>query len=140
MSDETEVDERFLQETFRRCRFHQHMRLELEVIERGKVAVFVRHGPELDQAMGFLHGGVYAVALDTATYYAALSHYGRAGRLPLTQEYKINLIATAREEDLRAEAVLIKAGRRVAVAEAKIHTASGKLVAAGMASFLVPGD
>jgi uncharacterized protein (TIGR00369 family) len=89
--------------------------------------------------MGMLHGGVYAVLLDTATYFAALSHYGMVdGRLPLTQEYKINLLGSAKQEDVGAEAVLLRAGRTVAVAEAKIRTASGKLVAAGMASIQAP--
>ena len=135
MSDD--VDRDFLQKSFAACRFHRHLFLELEVVEKGKVTVFVRHHPELDQAMGSLHGGVYAAALDAATYYAALSHYGRSGKLPLTQEYKINLLAGAREEDLRVEAALLKAGRTVAVAEARIYGAGDKLLAAGMASFVI---
>jgi uncharacterized protein (TIGR00369 family) len=132
-----EVDRDFLQKTFAKCRFHQHLSFELEVVEKGRVNVLVRYKPELDQGMGFLHGGVYASALDTATYYAALSHYGRSDKLPLTQEYKINLLASARAEDIRVEATLLKAGRTVAVAEARIYGASGKLLAAGMASFMI---
>lgn len=135
----TELDQSWLQATFRRCRFHAHMSLELEVLAKGEVRVHARYKPELDQAMGLLHGGVFAVVLDTATYYAALSHYGASDRLPLTLEYKINLLSTAKEEDVSATAKLVRAGRNVAVAEAKLHTASGKLVAQGLASLLVRG-
>ena len=92
------------------------------------------------QGMGMLHGGVFACVLDSATYYAALSHYGLVDKLPLTQEYKINLLSTARQEDIYALAQLLRAGRTVAVAEAKLYTATGKLVAAGMASFLIPPE
>jgi 1,4-dihydroxy-2-naphthoyl-CoA hydrolase len=138
MTDET-VDEEFLQITFKHCRFHAHMGLELEVVSKGEVRVRAPYKRELDQGMGYLHGGVFSVLLDTATYYAALSHYGRSGQLPLTQELKINLIATAKEEDVTATAKLLHAGRSVAVAEAKLHTAAGKLVAAGLASMLVRG-
>ena len=135
------VDFEYLHKTFELCPFHHHMSLELEVVEKGTVRVWVRYRPELDQAMGIFHGGVFAATLDAATYYAALSHYGRSGRLPLTQEYKINLMGTARQEDVVATATLLKAGRTVAVAEAKLHSASGKLLAAGMASFIIPpGD
>lgn len=135
------VDFDYLKKTFELCPFHHHMSLELEVVAKGTVRVWVRYKPELDQAMGIFHGGVFAATLDTATYYAALSHYGRGGRLPLTQEYKINLMGTARQEDVVATATLLKAGRTVAVAEAKLHSESGKLLAAGMASFIVPaGD
>lgn len=127
----------FLAKTFARCPFHLHLGFELEVVDQGKVNVWARYKPELDQAMGFLHGGVFASLLDAATYYAALSHYGASDRLPLTQEYKINLLSTAKEEDVCAYAEVLRAGRQVAVAEAKLRTASGKLVAAGMASFLI---
>ncbi len=132
------VDSDYLYKTFALCPFHQHMSLELEVVEKGTVRVWVRYKPELNQAMGIFHGGVFAATLDAATYYAALSHYGRSGRLPLTQEYKINLLGSAREEDIVATATLLKAGRSVAVAEAKLHSAAGKLLAAGMASFIIP--
>jgi uncharacterized protein (TIGR00369 family) len=131
------IDRERMQLSFERCRFHQHLKLELEIIEKGKVRVWVRYAPELDQAMGLLHGGVFAAALDTATYYAALSHYGFSDKLPLTQEYKLNLLATAKQEDVYVDATLLRAGRHVAVVEAKIYTASGTLVAAGMASFLI---
>ena len=139
MSAEPDVPEAFLQATFKHCPFHEHMSLELEIVKKGEVRVTARYKPALDQAMGMLHGGVFAVLLDTATYYAALSHYGRSDKLPLTQEYKINLLSTATKEDVIATATLLRAGRSVAVAEAKLHTASGKLVAAGMASMLVRG-
>jgi uncharacterized protein (TIGR00369 family) len=132
-----EVDTEFLQATFGMCSFHKHMNFELEVISFGKVNVWARYRPELDQAMGLLHGGVYASAVDSATYYAVLSHYGRTGTLPLTQEYKVNLLSSAKAEDLCATAEVLKAGKTVAVAEAKVRTASGKLVAVGLASFLI---
>lgn len=137
MSQDSPVDEAFLQATFARCRFHAHMSLVLEPVARGEVRVRARYKPELDQGMGLLHGGVFAVLLDTSTYYAALSHYGASERLPLTQEYKVNLLSTAKEEDVIATAKLLRAGRNVAVAEAKLHTSSGKLVAVGLASMLV---
>jgi uncharacterized protein (TIGR00369 family) len=132
-----DVDTEFLQATFGMCAFHKHMGFELEVIGLGKVNVWARYRPELDQAMGLLHGGVYAAAVDSSTYYAALSHYGRSGTLPLTLEYKLNLLASAKAEDLCATAEVLKAGKRVAVAESKVRTASGKLVAVGLASFSI---
>ena len=95
------VDHEFLQGAFAACSFHRHLGLELEVIDAGKVCVRARHRPELEQAMGMLHGGVYAATLDTATYFAVLSHYGRTGKLPLTQEYKLNLLSSVRDEDRR---------------------------------------
>ncbi len=129
--------EDFLTASFARCDFHRHMNLELEPIEPGRVRVWARHKPVFDQGMGIMHGGVYAVVMDAATYYAVLSHYGYQRPLPLTQEYKLNLVSSVVQEDIYADASLLHAGRSSAVAEAKIRSASGKLVAAGMASFRI---
>jgi uncharacterized protein (TIGR00369 family) len=89
--------------------------------------------------MGMLHGGVYAALLDTASYYAALSKVHPSGRLPLTQEYKINLLASVSGEDLVADSRVLKAGKRMAVVETKIHSASDTLVAVGLTSLAIRG-
>ena len=86
--------------------------------------------------MGRVHGGVYAALLDAASYYAALSACPAGEDLPLTQEYKINLLASAKREDLLAESQLVKLGRRVVVVETKISTVAGVLVAIGLTSLV----
>ncbi len=137
MGAATDFDDSFLQQTFEACRFHSYLRKSLEVVEPGWVKVRLSYFEDLDQAMGMLHGGVYAALLDTASYYAALSAYQPAGKLPLTQEYKINLLASAQREDLVAESRVLKAGKRLAVVETKIHSASDVLVAVGLTSLVV---
>ena len=139
MTQPSTPDEDFLQQTFEACNFHRYLHLSLEVVAPGKVRVHLAYFPELDQAMGMLHGGVYAALLDTASYYAALSVYGSTGRLPLTQEYKINLLASASEEDLIAESEIVKAGKRSAVVETRIRSASDTLVAIGLTSLQIRG-
>jgi uncharacterized protein (TIGR00369 family) len=112
------------------------LRLTLELVAPGHVRVRQRWGEDLDQAMGRVHGGVYAALLDTASYYAALSACAPGDELPLTQEYKINLLASARQEDLVAESRVVKLGRRVAVVETHIATAGGTAVAIGLTSLV----
>ena len=137
MSAATDFDDSFLQQTFEACRFHRYLRKSLEVVEPGWVKVRLSYFEDLDQAMGMLHGGVYAALLDTASYYAALSAYQPMGKLPLTQEYKINLLASVEREDLVAESRVLKAGKRLAVVETKIHSASETLVAVGLTSLII---
>ena len=69
--------------------------------------------------------------------YAALSAYQSQGKLPLTQEYKINLLASVEREDLIAESKVLKAGKLQAVVETKIHSASDTLVAVGLTSLVI---
>jgi acyl-CoA thioesterase len=113
------------------------MKKSLEVIEPGRVKVRLSYFKDLDQAMGMLHGGVYAALLDTASYYAAVSAYQTSGKLPLTQEYKINLLTSVSGEDLVADSRVVKSGKRVAVVETKIHSDSGKLAAVGLTSLII---
>jgi len=137
MADIPLIDGDLLQQTFEACRFHQYLKKTLEVIEPGHVKVRLAYFDDLTQAMGMLHGGVYAALLDTASYYAALSVYGPTGKLPLTQEYKINLLASVEQEDLIAESQVVKAGKRTAVVETKIRSASDTLVAIGLTSLQI---
>jgi len=137
MSASDTIDESLLQQTFHACPFHGYLKQTLEVLEPGKVKVHLSHFDELDQAMGMIHGGVFAALLDTASYYAALSAYRPTGKLPLTQEYKINLLAPVEKEDLVAESRVLKAGNRLAVVDTKIRSASGKLVAVGLTSLVI---
>ena len=96
------VEPSVLQATFAACRYHTTLRLRLEVLAAGQVRVHQHWADDLDQAMGLVHGGVYAALLDTSSYYAALSGCEADEALPLTQEYKINLLASARQQDLTA--------------------------------------
>ena len=137
MTDAPGLDDSFLQQTFEACRFHKYLRKSLEVVEPGWVRVRLSYFEDLDQAMGMLHGGVYAALLDTASYYAALSAYQPSGKLPLTQEYKINLLAPVEGEDLIAESRVLKSGKRLAVVETKIRSASDTLVAVGLTSLVI---
>lgn len=137
MENNTTFDDTVLQQAFKACRFHHFMHKSLEVVESGWVKVRLGYFEDLDQGMGMLHGGVYAALLDTASYFAAFSVYQPEGKIPLTQEYKINLLASARGEDLVADSQIVKAGKRLAVVETKIHTDSGKMVAMGLTSLVI---
>ena len=125
-----------LQQYFTSCRYHATLRMRLEVGVPGHARVHQSWSEDLDQGMGMVHGGVYAALLDTASYYAALSACPAEEGLPLTQEYKINLLASARRQDLVADSRTVKVGRRVVVVETRITTAEGTLLAVGLTSLL----
>ena len=78
-----------------------------------------------------VHGGVIAAVLDIAGDYAlALG----LGRFPATADLRCDFLRTA-EGDLRAEAVVLRAGRRLGLADVTLADGAGRLVAVGRASY-----
>lgn len=77
--------------------------------------------------------GVVATLVDVAAWYAAAPHYpGWIARVELQTRYLLPAQAT----DLRVEARVMRAGRRVAVVDARVTRGDGALIATGAATFL----
>ena len=75
----------------------------LSHVAAGEVDIRLPWRAELTQQHGFLHAGAVASALDSACGYAAFSLMP-AGSGVLTIEYKLNLLAPAKDEELIARA------------------------------------
>jgi uncharacterized protein (TIGR00369 family) len=86
-------------------------------VAAGEIDIRVRFRPELTQQHGFLHAGVVTSALDSACGYAALSLMP-AGAGVLSVEFKTNLLAPARGEELIARGRVVRAGRTITVCQA----------------------
>jgi uncharacterized protein (TIGR00369 family) len=86
----------------------------------------------------YTHGGVIAALIDLAADYAIAAKLGRG--VP-TIDMRVDFHAAAEEgEALRARARVIKLGRTLATAEARIHGAEGRLVASGRGVYLARAD
>jgi len=88
-----------------------------------EIEIRVPFRPDLTQQHGFLHAGVVTAVLDSACGYAALSLMPKEAGV-LTVEFKTNLLAPARGNELIARGRVIRAGRTITVcaAEASMHT------------------
>ncbi len=67
----------------------------------------------------FAHAGIAFTLGDTAGGYAALSHY-KAGSNVMTVEFKVNYLAPAMGERLKAVGRVIRPGKRICVVAADI--------------------
>ena len=94
------------------------------------------HLPGYEHAMGDTHGGIIAILLDTAGWFAAAVHYD--GRV-VTIEMQMRLLEPARREPLRARGRLLRAGKNFAMTEMEVRTATGRLVATGSGTYAVTG-
>lgn len=91
---------------------------ELLAVEPGRVSIGLSHREALSQQHGFLHAGALAAALDSAAGYAAATLMPADAGV-LTIEFKVNLLAPAAGPRFRCDAVVVKAGRTITVAEAE---------------------
>ena len=82
----------------------------------GECEIRVPFRADLTQQHGFLHAGVVAAALDSACGYAALSLMPE-GVGVLTIEFKTNLLAPARGDELIARGSVVRAGRTITVCQ-----------------------
>uniref|UniRef100_A0A9E7ZWR5 Medium/long-chain acyl-CoA thioesterase YigI n=1 Tax=Bosea sp. NBC_00436 TaxID=2969620 RepID=A0A9E7ZWR5_9HYPH len=103
----------------------------LGTVAPGRVEIVLTPGPAVSQQHGFVHAGAVSAIADSAAGYAALSLMP-PGRGVLTTEFKINLVAPAAGERIVARGEVVKAGRTLTLAQAKVFAEAGgqeKLVA-----------
>jgi uncharacterized protein (TIGR00369 family) len=111
-------------------------------VAAGEIEIRVPFRPDLTQQHGFLHAGVVTSALDSACGYAAFSLMPEGAGV-LTLEFKTNLLAPAKGEELIARGRVLRAGRTITVcqAEASMLTAGAeKSVATMLATIMTIRD
>jgi uncharacterized protein (TIGR00369 family) len=114
-----------VRDSFDRQGFMRYLRASLTRLEPGLVEIALPFRPELAQQHGYFHAGATSSIADTAGGYAGYSLFP-ANSSVLTVEFKINLIAPAKGERLRAVAEVIKPGRTLAICDLKVFAASGE--------------
>ena len=120
--------------SFARQAFMGHLGVRIAHLAPGEVDLAVPFQPGLTQQHGFFHAGVTATIADSAAGYAALSLFA-PGTGILTTEFKINLLAPARGEQLVARGRVIKPGRTLTVCRSDVAAvADGEetLIATGL--------
>ncbi len=88
-------------------------------VEPGRVEIELPHRADLCQQHGFFHAGITSTIADTAGGYAAFSLIP-ADATALTTEFKINLLAPADGELLRAIGRVVKPGRTLTVCDVEV--------------------
>ena len=90
----------------------------LSHVAAGEVHIRLPFRSDLTQQHGFLHAGVVSSALDSACGYAAFSLMPEGAGV-LTIEFKINLLAPAKGEELIARGRVLRGGRTITVCQAE---------------------
>ena len=98
-------------------------------VGEGRVEIVLPYRDEVTQQHGYFHAGATGAIADSAGGYAAFTVFP-ADTAVLTVEYKINLIAPARGEQLVAVGTVIRSGRTLTVCRLEVF-ADETLVAVG---------
>ncbi len=91
----------------------------LSKVEAGLVEIECAFRSELSQQHGFFHAGITSTLVDTAGGYSALTLMGESDEV-LTVEFKVNLLAPAKGQRLRAQGEVLKSGRTLTIAQGKV--------------------
>ena len=120
-----------IRQVFEGVPFLRHLGIRLAGLGPGWAESVLQVGPHLGQAEGFVHAGAVATMADH-TCGTAAGTLTRADQTVLTVEFKVSLLRPAVGDSLRCRAEVIRAGRSIVFAEAKVHARDGgeeKLVA-----------
>ena len=113
-----------IETSFAKQAFMATLGARLVRVAPGEVEIALPVSAHLCQQHGFVHAGAVSTIADSAAGYAALTAMP-AGAGILTAEFKINLLAPATGEELRALGKVVKAGRTLTLATAEVFAVSG---------------
>src|SRR5215207_1231066 len=88
-------------------------------VEPGEVELELPFRDDLTQQHGFLHAGIVTALVDSACGYAAFSLMDRESAV-LSVEYKVNLLAPAVGDRMRAVGRVIRPGRTLLVCTGEV--------------------
>jgi len=110
--------------------------MRLSFAEDDRAVVELPHNPGLDNAIGGIHGGIYATLLDTAGWFASAVSHGDSSWIA-TSEMSIHFLKPSARTTLRAEGRLLKRGKRQDVVEMHLYDGEGALVGHGTGTMMV---
>ena len=112
---------------------------EIERLEPRRAAVRLKVRDDHLRPGGSVSGPALMGLVDFACYVVLLAHHGAAARLTVTTGLQISFLRKASREDVVCEAELLKHGRTLSVADCRILTAEGRLIAHAEATYYMAG-
>ena len=134
--------EQVVRESFARQALMSTIGARLTVVGPGEVEIRLPYRSDLTQQHGYLHAGVIASVLDSAGGYAAFSLMPEGAGV-LSVEFKTNLMAPARGEELIERGRVVRSGRTLSVCQADgymLENGDEKLVATMIGTMMTIRD
>ena len=97
---------------------------EIAAVRAGEVEIVLPFSDKILQQHEFIHAGAVATIADSACGYAALTVMPRDAAV-LTTEFKINLLAPAKGERLRAIGRVVRSGTKLVITLGEVFAEDG---------------
>ena len=123
MPDIKEIDAR-VRGSFARQTIMTTLGAEIAAVRAGEVEIVLPFSDKILQQHEFIHAGAVATIADSACGYAALSVMPRDAAV-LTTEFKINLLAPAKGERLRAIGRVVRSGKKLVITLGEVFAEEG---------------
>jgi len=123
MLDAKEIDAR-VRGSFARQTIMTTLGAEIASVRSGAVEIVLPFSDRILQQHDFIHAGAVATIADSACGYAALSVMPRDAAV-LTTEFKINLLAPAKGERLRAIGRVVRSGKKLVITLGEVFAEEG---------------
>jgi uncharacterized protein (TIGR00369 family) len=131
--------EKFIRESFSRQGLMRTFNASLTAVSAGRVILEMPVNEAVSQQDGFIHAGAISSLVDSACGYAALTMMPVDSNV-LAVEFKINFVAPAIGERIRATGNVLKAGRTITLCQGEAHaillSGEEKLVAVMQATMI----
>ncbi len=114
--------------------FNTLVGLEVRKVHRDGLTVDVPMRPELLNALGTMHGGVYATLADVAVGMSLYAHF-EGKRKATTVELKVNYFAPVREGRLVARCHLRRVGSSLGIGQVDLHDGEKRLVGIAIVTY-----
>src|ERR1700690_1900317 len=123
MLDAKEIDAR-IRGSFARQWIMTTLGAEIAAVRAGEGEIVLPFSDRILQQHDFIHAGAVATIADSACGYAALSVMPRDAAV-LTTEFKINLLAPAKGERIRAIGRVIRNGKKLVITLGEVFAEEG---------------
>ena len=123
MLDAKEIDAR-IRGSFARQSIMTTLGAEIAAVRAGEVEIVLPFSDRILQQHEFIHAGAVATIADSACGYAALTVMPRDAAV-LTTEFKINLLAPAKGERLRAIGRVVRSGKKLVITLGEVFAEEG---------------
>ena len=114
--------------------FLKEIGIQTVQIEEGQVMTELPVTPSIQNALGFVHGGVYATMLDQIL---TLCCYTISKCFVVTIDLNIHYVANIQEGKLVATAKIFQQGKQIMMGQGEIRDEKGNLLAVGTGSFKI---